>query len=289
MLRLAWPRTGVQAGSPCWLVSWGARLPHGWDWGWGRLLKTGGGGYFILFQLGHSLILWEVNGVRAMSPDRVVFVVWLWKAGGVEEVCYAGRHGWGWPSLLHLPPKTRRVKQHLSLIIRLVPSGRHQGGVDGGQGVQIAVVNFAPWHSVGPLFLFERGLEAAFSLVWREAVNWRWKVVLGKTKQMLFPQGKVGDVCLGFIFIFYSVSNRKTLWGAPDFITAGSRKGAQFICQSVGTLARYLGLQVSSPLPSPPSRGGLGVQLRPRRGWVLMVGSVSCQGGGLSSLLVDKG
>lgn len=57
------------------------------------------------------------------------------------------------------------LKQHLSLIIRLVPSGRHQGGVDGGQGVQIAVVNFAPWHFVGPLFLFERGLEAAFSLV----------------------------------------------------------------------------------------------------------------------------
>lgn len=29
---------------------------------------------------------------------------------------------------------------------------------------------------------------------------------------------------------------------------------------------RYLGFHVSSPLPSPPSRGGLGVQLRPRRG-----------------------
>ena len=31
--------------------------------------------------------------------------------------------------------------------------------------VQIAVVNFAPWHLVAPLLLFERSLEAAFSLV----------------------------------------------------------------------------------------------------------------------------
>ena len=232
------PELASELEAPAGLWVEGLGSPMGGTGGEDSCWRLVGEGYFILLQLGHSLILWEVNGVRAMSPDRVVFVVWLWKAGGVEEVCYAGRHGWGWPSLLHLPPKTRRVKQHLSLIIRLVPSGRHQGGVDGGQGVQIAVVNFAPWHFVGPLFLFERGLEAAFSLVWREAVIWRWKVVLGKTKQMLFPQGKVGDVCLGFIFIFYSVSNRKRLWGAPDFITAGSHKGAQFICQSVGTLAR---------------------------------------------------
>lgn len=216
----------------------------------------------LSLQLGHGLILWEVNGVRAMSPDRVVFVCCV-----AVEGRRPGRRGLlcRTPWLRVTCPRKMRsghlyctcllrpgdLKRHLSLIIKLVPSGRHQGGVNGGQGVQIVVViNFAPWHSVDPLFLFERGLKAAFSLVGRQAVNWRWKVVLGKTKQMLsFHKAKGGGECMfGIYFYFLILLATEEDWGAPDFITAGSSKGAQFICQSVGTLARYPGLQVSSPL-----------------------------------------
>lgn len=121
-----------------------------------------------------------MNGVRAMSPDRVVFVCCV-----AVEGRRPGRRGLlcRTPWLRVTCPRKMRsghlyctcllrpgdLKRHLSLIIKLVPSGRHQEGVNGGQRVQIVVViNFAPWHSVDP---FERGLEAAFSLVGRQAVN----------------------------------------------------------------------------------------------------------------------
>jgi len=117
-----------------------------------------------------------VNGVRAVSPDRVVFVCGvavegrrrrrrglLCRMSWLTVTCPCEMRGGRLYCTCLLGPG--ELKHHLSLIIRLVPSGRHQGGVNGGQGVQIAVVNFTPWHFVGPLFLFERGLEAAFSLV----------------------------------------------------------------------------------------------------------------------------
>ena len=67
--------------------------------------------------------------------------------------------------------------------------------------ILVAFVSAAPWHFVDPLFLLKG--------VWRQLLvslnkSCKWKVVLGKTKQMLSAQGGGGSlsVRLGFIFIF---------------------------------------------------------------------------------------